>query len=254
MPRLARKNLESPYCHVIVQGINREYIFKDNNMKDAYKNILKKNLEETNVEILAYCIMDNHVHLLMYSDKPENMTKLMHKTNTSFAKLYNKVNNRVGYVYRGRYYVQQIKTEEQLYNCMVYIHRNPIKANIVLKMKDYKYSSYREFYGIKDVITSNGIKLVFGSSINYIDEFREIHKNREIENVAEIIIEKDAEKVINDFMEKHDKKIEEITKNEELFNKLLLELRHVSKSTLVDMEKIFNISKNKLNKIINKKL
>ena len=77
MPRLARKYLESNYFHIIIQGINREYIFEDNNLKEAYLNILKKNLKETNVNILAYCIMDNHAHFLIYSEDTTEISKLM---------------------------------------------------------------------------------------------------------------------------------------------------------------------------------
>lgn len=92
MPRLARMYIESQYLHIIVQGINKEYIFKGIEAKERYKATLKKNLLDTKVKVLAYCIMDNHVHILLYSEKIEEITKLMQKTNTSYAKWYNKQN------------------------------------------------------------------------------------------------------------------------------------------------------------------
>ena len=76
MPRIARKNLEGNYFHIIIQGINREYIFKTNNLKDTYLKILKKNVKETKINILAYCIMDNHAHFLIYSEDVKKITKL----------------------------------------------------------------------------------------------------------------------------------------------------------------------------------
>ena len=81
--------------HIIVQGINKEYIFKNTNLKKLYKNLFKKNLSETNITVLAYSIMDNHAHILLHTNQISELTKLMQKTNTSYAKLYNKLNNRV---------------------------------------------------------------------------------------------------------------------------------------------------------------
>ena len=254
MPRLARKYLETSYCHVIVQGINREYIFKDDNLKDAYKNFLKKNLNEINVYILSYCIMDNHAHLLIYSNKPEEMAKLMHKTNCSYAKLYNKINNRVGYVYRGRYYVQPIIDESQLFNCVAYIHKNPVNANLVKRMQEYRYSSFNEFYGQKDLISDNSIKLLFGSNKNYHEIFKVIHKTETMDNIADISVQSNYQTVIENFIRKNNIKLENIPNNEKLFSTLLLQLRHDSKISLRDMSKIFNINKDRLNKIINKSL
>ena len=150
MPRIARKNLSSSYMHIIVQGINKEYIFSDNHLKDAYKSILKKNLSKTNINILAYCIMNNHAHILVHSTNIQEITKLMQKTNTSYAKLYNKNKQRVGYVFRNRYYSQMILDKNHLYNCIAYIHNNPVKANIVNKLSSYLYSSYSEYLGNKD--------------------------------------------------------------------------------------------------------
>ena len=232
MPRVARKNIESSYCHVIVQGINKEYIFKENYLKDAYKNLIKKCLGEIDVKILSYCIMDNHAHFLIYSDKIEYITKLMRRVNTSYAMLYNSMNNRAGYVFRDRYYTQTILSEEQLFNCVVYIHDNPVKAKIVSKMSEYKYSSYREYIGKKDLITNEGIKLVFGSSKNYIETFKEIHKKEEIENIIDIIEKEASEKIIEDFLKEKGRKLEEIEQNEDEFRELLLRLRHNGRSII----------------------
>lgn len=251
MPRLARKNIESLYCHVIVQGINKEYIFKDNEMKESYRTLLKRSLKEINAQILAYCIMDNHVHILVYADKIEDMSKLMHKTNSSYAKLYNKKNNRVGYVYRGRYYVQPINTEIQMFHCIAYIHKNPVKANIVLQMKDYKYSSYNEFFGKKDIISEKGIKLIFGSENNYLELYKEIHKNNEIEDIAEISMDRDVNVVIQEYLKMNKIKYDELVNDEKKFKELLLQLRHSSKLSLREMSKRFKMNKDKLNKIIN---
>lgn len=254
MPRSARKYLKNPYIHIIVQGINKEYIFKENSHKTSYKTILKKNLVQTNINILAYCIMDNHVHILAHSDEVKEITKLMQKTNTSYAKLYNKKHNRVGYVFRDRYYTQMILSKNHLYNCIVYIHNNPVKANIVKDKSDYLYSSYLEYLGQKELITRKSIELVFDSKEDYLEIFNQIHQRTEIEDVADIQELKTVNEVIDEFVVQNNKSLEQIKLNEILFSKLLMKLRHSAAISLRGMSKIFNINKDKLNKIINKSI
>ena len=255
MPRLPRKNLNGSFFHIIVQGINKEYIFKNTNFKKLYKNLFKKNLAETNITVLAYCIMDNHAHILLHTNQIIELTKLMQKTNTSYAKLYNKLNNRVGYVFRDRYFSQMISDISQLFNCVAYIHNNPVKASIVSKPIDYIYSSYKEYIDKKDLITDKSIELVFGKNNNYKDIFKTIHNRTNIDDIMDIKEEpKNSDEVIKKFINKRNITLEALTNNENIFCDLLLELRHSSNLSLRDMSKIFNIDKNKLNKIINKKL
>lgn len=255
MSRIARKNLESNYLHIIVQGIEQTYIFKKDTFKKSYKSILKRNMSETNIKILAYCIMGNHMHILIYSEDVNEISKLMQRTNTSFAKLYNKINNRVGYVFRDRYYTQPITTEKQLFNCLAYIHNNPIKANLVEKLDKYKYSSYSEYLKDKDLITSDSIKLVFGNEKNYKEMFYKIHQRDNIEDIVDIHDSyKSAESIIKEFMNDKNMTIEEIRNNEKLFSELLMNLRHMGGISLRDMAKIFNSNKDKLRKIINKSI
>lgn len=128
MPRTARKNMDTQYLHVMSQGINKEFIFKTDELKKKYKNLLRKHIRESNAKVLSYCIMGNHAHILFHTINPYEVTKVMHTVNTNFAMYYNYINKRVGVVFRNRYYTQPIMSQEQLYNCLVYIHNNPVKA------------------------------------------------------------------------------------------------------------------------------
>jgi len=230
MPRLARKNLESSFLHIIVQGINRSYIFQDDALKSTYKSILKRNLEETNVKILAYCIMDNHAHILMHSENINEISQIMKKTNTSYAMLYNKINKRVGYVFRNRYYVQMILSERQLYNCISYIHKNPLKAGIVKNLSDYKYSSYIEYLRKKELITSEGIKLALGSSKDFLDIFHEIHRLDDIEDIKDIVEEyENPDTVIQDYLKEISMTLENVETDKKSLAELLIRLRHKSR-------------------------
>ena len=95
---------------------------------------------------------------------------------------YNKKRNRVGYVYRNRFKSVPIMTREQIYICIKYIHMNPVKAGIVKKEGEYKYSSYNDFFNQTGFINQEILEFVFNSSKNYIDIFKKIeYKNLNID-------------------------------------------------------------------------
>ena len=143
MPRISRKNLETSFFHVMVQGIKKEYIFNQKIAIKKYIELLQAEKEKFNLQILAYCVMNNHAHLLIYTEKIEEMSLYMHTVNQKFAKFYNYINQgRVGYVFRDRYKSEPIYNEQSLIRCIRYIHNNPVKANIVKNPENYKYSSY----------------------------------------------------------------------------------------------------------------
>lgn len=143
MPRNSRESITSQYIHVIVQGIKKEYIFQKEQYKKYYLKLLWKNLKDyKETKILAFCIMDNHAHFLVYTEQIKQLSQIMSKINTTYGIFFNKSEDRVGYVFRNRYYTHEILDQKHLLNTFVYIHRNPVKANIVKKENEYKYSSY----------------------------------------------------------------------------------------------------------------
>ncbi len=251
MPRKARKNIVSHYVHIIIQGINREYIFQKKEWKEDYIKILKTKIESKNIEILAYCIMDNHAHFLIHYEKLEEISNLMRKVNTAYAMRYNKINKRVGFVFRDRFFTQPILDELQLYNCLVYIHKNPIKAGICFQMQDYNYSSYNEYIKEKKLITDDSIKLLFGSKYNYIEQFNAIHRElREIEDIKDVM---EYDYNMEELIKKYENKIKgNLEENEIEFGNLLLEMRQKCGISLREMSSIFRINKDKLNRYIHK--
>ena len=154
----------------MVQGINKEYIFEQNWLKEKYLSYLLKQSEENNVKILAYCAMDNHIHILVYTEKLESLSKVMSHTNTKYGILYNKSMNRCGYVFRDRYRCENIYTISHLHNCVRYIHHNPVAANICESEGQYMYSTYNDFVNHK--IPKEIIKLIYGDDPDYINKVK----------------------------------------------------------------------------------
>lgn len=145
MPRNSRNYINTTFFHIMVQGLNKEFIFNKDEDKEQYLKFVNKIKKEVNIVIISYCIMDNHVHILVKTDTIDQLSRFMHKVNTLYAIYYNQKYNRVGYVFRDRYKSQIIYSEKQLYTCINYIHNNPVKAKICKLPCEYEYSSYNEY-------------------------------------------------------------------------------------------------------------
>ena len=107
--------------------------------------MIRKYYNDYNVKVIAYCIMSSHAHFIYYVDNTNEISNMMRKINTLYAKYYNQKYERVGYVFRDRFKSQYIYSRDYLLKCIKYIHMNPVKAQIVNSEKQYKFSSYEEF-------------------------------------------------------------------------------------------------------------
>lgn len=220
MPRQARSIYDGKFYHVMTQGINKEYILSKEIYKKIYIKLMHEHSKENNIKIIAYCIMDNHVHILINIRDIENMSRFMKIVNMKFAILYNKMEDRVGVVFRNRFKSELIYGESYFYCCINYIHNNPVKAGIVNDAREYKFSSANN-YNLTNVL--NEIKRR-NSNINQtkIYKFIDIEKN----NVEDI------EEVITDFKERHN--LKEIDNREEI--KLLV--KTIKRTTNVTIREI----------------
>lgn len=126
--------------HIIQRGNNKNYIFNKTHEKIELLNIIGEAKELFDFYLLAYCIMDNHYHLVI---KTHNIpiSKIMHRINGLYAKYYNHVNKRTGSPFEGRYKSIIVDNEYYLFNLINYIHNNPVYKNMVDSMTEYKWSS-----------------------------------------------------------------------------------------------------------------
>ncbi len=230
MPRISRKNIIGKCFHLMSQGINKEKIFLDNMWKEKYKELLKKYSLEYKINIISYCIMNNHVHLLVYVDDVNNLSKFMHRINTIYASYYNRENNRVGYVFRNRYQVQTIKDEMHLKTCIVYIHNNPVKAGIVRKCNEYNYSSFYEYIEKAEVISIQVLKEILN-----INEYPEL---------LEFIIKTHKNEYKYKFLE-----IEEKINYNNLVKRLKKQ-KYTNKEIIYELKNVYNLSERKISEYL----
>ena len=175
MPRIPRENLNANFFHVIVQGIEKKYIFEIDKYKEKYRKILLENLDRCEVELLGYCIMGNHAHMLIYTDRISNLSNYMQIVNTAYALYYNKKMNRVGYLFRDRFRSVPILSNRQLYRTLSYIHLNPVAAKICKKPEIYSYSSYKDYIHRKGIVTLKTLERMKFDKENFKELFEFIH-------------------------------------------------------------------------------
>ncbi len=248
MPRISRRSLNSTYFHVIVQGIEKKYIFEKYKYKEKYKELLIKNLGKYNLRLLAYCIMDNHAHMLIFSEKISEMSMYMKSINISYAQYYNKINERVGYVFRNRYKSEPIKSQTQLYRTLSYIHLNPVAANICRFPELYYFSSYNDFYTNKGIIKKEELKLLNLDTDNYKELFKFIHyMHVEGFEFEEKRSDEEKEKIIANYIVEND--ITDIVFESYKIKKMINDLKK-EKISFSTIARYLNISNNKLKQII----
>lgn len=148
MPREARKL--GKFNHVIIRGIGKQILFEDDYDRRMYLGLLRKYRDETDITILAYCLMDNHVHLLL-EDNDYSLPVFMKKLGVSYAAYFNNKYERTGHLFQDRYKSEIVDNDRYLFNVYRYILKNPEKAGIA-SCKCYPWNSFHEF-GTRNGIT-----------------------------------------------------------------------------------------------------
>jgi putative transposase len=143
MPRLPREYSETSVYHIMIRGNAKQDIFVDSQDKrKIIRIILQKRVEEL-FNIYAFCIMNNHAHIVAKELK-ESISKSMKRITTSYAFYFNAKYKRVGHVFQDRFKSEVIKDDSYLLSVIRYVHNNPEKARIATKEK-YPWSSYHEY-------------------------------------------------------------------------------------------------------------
>ena len=148
MARPLRIEYEGAVYHVTSRGNERKQIFKDDQDREMFLNTIKNVRERYNLLCHAYCLMDNHYHLII--ETPEgNLSRGMRQLNGVYTQMFNNKHKRVGHIFQGRYKAVLIQKESHLLEVCRYVVLNPVRAKKVQKPKEWKWSSYRGTAGLE---------------------------------------------------------------------------------------------------------
>ena len=244
MPRCARKNLEGlEYIHIPTHGISKENIYEKTEEKREIRKLILDNQEKFNINVIAYCIMNNHMHLLIRFKETKDLSSYMHKINTSYAMYYNKRHNRQGYVHKGRFYSQIIKNEKHLTNAIIYIHNNPVKAKICNKANEYEFSSYLNYWKDKKDEDIN----IFNSKSQY-KKMHDIDEEYRLD--FERISEEETKEILIEYLNSEHITIEELQKDKQKLYEFCNICKTQYKISNRDLEKIIKVSREKIRRIL----
>ena len=151
MPRKARILVPNCPHHVVQRGHNRKAVFIADTDYEYYLENLKAFKEVFDIRVYAWCLMTNHVHLILEPGNDETtISLLMKRLAGRQSALVNKLEKRSGSLWEGRFKASPIQKEVYLMACVRYVEMNPVRAGMVFGAEQYKWSSYRERLGVVD--------------------------------------------------------------------------------------------------------
>lgn len=146
MPRHSRKKSSTQTYHVVIKGADRQLLFEEAKDYKKYLDILEYYKGKFQFNIYAYCLMSNHVHLLIHHPDSTSLESIFRHINTTYATWFNLKYNRTGFVQDGRYFSEPVEDSRYLLTVVKYIHYNPTKAGLEQSPgMGYPWSSYRDY-------------------------------------------------------------------------------------------------------------
>lgn len=173
MSEMRRRKSAADLYHVVIRGSGRQLIFEDDEDRRYFLGMLSHNLREHNCSIIAWCLMGNHVHLLLRI-KLEGLASFMRDTQASYARYFNKRHERVGHLFQGRYRSEPINDDQYLVTVVRYIHENPARAGCAT-VSGYRWSSYANYLGSPGICDTDLVLEVLGGARAFEGVHRGLH-------------------------------------------------------------------------------
>jgi len=131
----------------MLRGINRQDLFEDDEDRLKFIETLAFYKEKSGYKVYAYCLMSNHIHMLL-KEENEPISLIIKRISSSYVYYYNWKYSRCGHLFQERFKSEAVENDSYFLTVLRYIHQNPIKANMVKGIEEYKWSSYKEYiYG-----------------------------------------------------------------------------------------------------------
>ena len=192
-----------------MRGINRQSIFEDEEDCTKFIQTMQKYKEICEYKLYAYCLMGNHLHLLMMEGK-EPLEQIMRRICGSYVFWYNRKYDRAGYLFQDRYKSEPVEDDAYFLTVLRYIYQNPVKAGLVTSVENHAWSNYKEYIEINKITNTDFVLDMFNknrekaskSFIEYINKSNddvclEISEKRQITDEEARIIIKNLCKVNN---------------------------------------------------------
>ena len=248
MPRKARKTSNTKTYHIIIRGNDKQDIFFDKQDYNKFIKEIKRTKEKYHYQLYAYCLMTNHVHLIVY-DKDNNLSKAMQSLILSYSIYFGKKYEKVGHLVQGRFLSKNVESREYLIQLCRYIHQNPVKAKIA-KVNEYEWSSYNEYLNVPKIVEPAMIMKSLGKTkeeaiknFMAVHQFQEekVNEYTEFEMATKLTDIELAEQIKMYFKIDNVKRIKE--SNVKIRNEMIRKLKNIKGTTKVQISRVLGINR-----------
>ena len=242
MPRLPREYSYSKVYHIIIKGIDDGDIFYDNEDKQVFKEKMKLTKEKFKYNIYAYCLMNNHVHLVIEVAN-DTLSKAMQGLSVRYVHYFNRKYNRKGPLIQERFKSKKVEDQRYFLEVCRYVHRNPEKAKIA-KTNDYNWSSYNEYLFEEKLINKDVLLHYYSNDLeSFIKHTNKKDSIKELMNQAdfEMNLRLNDEELINIIL-----KIYNLDSAKEI---IIFFKNKKNRELLCQLKNIYNINKTQLSRI-----
>ena len=255
MPRIQRKKSKTGYYHIIIRGNEQRNIFNDDKDRARFIETLYQKKKEEAFYLHAFCLMDNHVHLMIREGR-ENISSVMKKITVSYVCYFNKKYKRTGHLFQDRFRSETVENDSYLLTLARYIHQNPVKAKLVRFPAEYKWSSYNAY--LKDKDTFNNIidkEILLGVFSNHLPqaqklfmEFMNMESQESHLDIPEVIDEDGAREILINMLKNRN-----IKTNDLIPDDLIIEFKAATGLSIRKIAELTGLNKDKVNKILKEK-
>jgi putative transposase len=242
MPRYARQYSKTGIYHIMLRGNERKDIFIDEEDKEKFIKIVFQKKTNNAFKLYAYCLMDNHLHLVIKEQK-ETISQIIKKIATTYVYYFNHKYKRVGHLFQDRYKSETIENDAYLLSVIRYVHNNPEKAEIS-KKKKYKWSSYPNYINllnhhaelpeIKEILEmfSSDIERALQEFIHFSNQYEDRNFLEMEETIKSEIDEENVNEYIKRYLKSRNLKKEDLKRKEYAKQKEDLIQQLIKKSNL----------------------
>lgn len=245
MSRNAREKSETGIYHIMMRGIDKRDIFIEEDDYVKFLYYIEKAKVKSDISLLSYCIMSNHVHLLIKEGK-EQIGDTIRRISVGYAQYHNRKHGRTGHLFQNRYHSEPVNDDNYLLIVLRYIHQNPIKAGMVKGICDYKWSSYCDFLKLQSTIVDRDIPMQFFANK---ESFIEFHNQY---NIDQCLDYEEKTRYTDDELRKNIITIVEIEKLRFMENKdrdsIIERIKKETGASIRQLERVLDIGRNIIQK------
>ena len=181
MPRQARQLSETGCYHICFRGVNHCDLFEEQADFEKLLELLAAAKLDMGFEVISFCLMDNHVHLMLKEKELGDVAQAMRKLLGPYAYWFNRKYGRSGALLANRYRSACVESDEYVPALVRYIHQNPLVAGIVDRIKDYRWTSYGDYIKARPALADTRfvLDMLSADAKKAIEEFKCFHETLE---------------------------------------------------------------------------